>query len=415
MVVPIPKKKVCESKFWIPENKDFENVVTNSWFDGQKLVSNIDTATETKIDTTVLRCNSIKLNPSYECRKILDTWFEIYRRVYNTAIRHFRKNKICNKLKARSVITSFIKKNKELAKLIEQSDIYKHTTDNAIFDVVKAYKTGFANLKGKNIKFFRLRYKKASSPRKIIVLEPTTFNDDGTGLRKKALYDLKPSEIIRTSHDVRLGYCTRTKQYTLHVPCEKKNKVVLKRNKQCSLDPGIRTFQTIYSDSGTCVKACSNLSKIQNSLDKIDKANTFRDTRKYKKCTGRLYDKIRNRIADLHWKTAKYLCTNYDNIYIGKLSTKSIVGSDSVLIKRSKRLCYALSHYLFRQRLLSKAEEYNTIVHECDESYTTKTCGKCGEQNDNVGSSKIFRCPCCNFVLDRDVNGARNIMIKNTE
>jgi len=33
--------------------------------------------------------------------------------------------------------------------------------------------------------------------------------------------------------------------------------------------------------------------------------------------------------------------------------------------------------------------------------------------NQNVGSKKIFKCPFCQFEVDRDVNGAFNIYIKH--
>jgi len=47
-----------------------------------------------------------------------------------------------------------------------------------------------------------------------------------------------------------------------------------------------------------------------------------------------------------------------------------------------------------------------------DESYTSKTCTKCGEQNKNLGSSKHFKCSKCGLEIDRDINGARNIYLK---
>ena len=44
-----------------------------------------------------------------------------------------------------------------------------------------------------------------------------------------------------------------------------------------------------------------------------------------------------------------------------------------------------------------------------DESYTTKTCDCCGNKNNNVGSSHIYK---CNYGADRDIHGVRNIWIK---
>ena len=42
---------------------------------------------------------------------------------------------------------------------------------------------------------------------------------------------------------------------------------------------------------------------------------------------------------------------------------------------------------------------------------TSKTCGNCFEWNEELTLNKndrLFRCPQCNFVIDRDWNGARN-------
>ena len=78
------------------------------------------------------------------------------------------------------------------------------------------------------------------------------------------------------------------------------------------------------------------------------------------------------------------------------------------------RKILTLSHYLFRQRLINKSEEFtNCLIEIVDESYTSKTCGKCGNINKDLGNNKIFSCPSCKLVMDRDCNGARNILIKN--
>lgn len=76
-------------------------------------------------------------------------------------------------------------------------------------------------------------------------------------------------------------------------------------------------------------------------------------------------------------------------------------------------MVYALSHFLFKERLKSKAHEYNYVVKIVDERYTSKTCGRCGEINNNLGSSKIIECPeyMCLYRMTRDIHGARNIYI----
>ena len=72
-----------------------------------------------------------------------------------------------------------------------------------------------------------------------------------------------------------------------------------------------------------------------------------------------------------------------------------------------------LSHARFIERLKFKAGIYGTNVKIVKEDYTSKTCGGCGIQNKNLCRSKTFVCGNCKAVIDRDLNGARNILIKN--
>ena len=50
-----------------------------------------------------------------------------------------------------------------------------------------------------------------------------------------------------------------------------------------------------------------------------------------------------------------------------------------------------------------------------DESLTSKACSNCGNMNDKLGKSKTFNCPTCYYEIDRDINGARNILIKTLD
>jgi len=83
------------------------------------------------------------------------------------------------------------------------------------------------------------------------------------------------------------------------------------------------------------------------------------------------------------------------------------------LSSRTKRDMQAWSHGRFRERMLHKARETRTRVVVCGEAYTSKTCGHCGWQHDRLGSSKTFVCGQCGNVFDRDVNAARNVLLRN--
>ena len=149
-------------------------------------------------------------------------------------------------------------------------------------------------------------------------------------------------------------------------------------------------------------------------------------------------EKIKNTIDDCHKRLANWLCWNY------KVNTPSILNilqylvnesnawlqvimlpsfETSNMVRRGERRIRAKTaremltwgHWRFKQRLIHKAREFPWCrVIICDEQYTSKTCPQCGQLNYALNGKKEFSCPQpdCGFTLDRDINGARNILIR---
>ena len=64
------------------------------------------------------------------------------------------------------------------------------------------------------------------------------------------------------------------------------------------------------------------------------------------------------------------------------------------IYKKTVRGMYSWRHYIFMQRPLAKAELVPACtVIECDEPYTSKTCGACGFIHKNLGRRKVFALP----------------------
>ena len=82
------------------------------------------------------------------------------------------------------------------------------------------------------------------------------------------------------------------------------------------------------------------------------------------------------------------------------------------LTTKTARALVTLSHYRFKQMLKHQASKSGCIVVDVTEEYTSKTCSKCGHIHTKLGGSKKFKCPECGHTLDRDVNGAFNILLK---
>ncbi|CAG8466918.1 858_t:CDS:2 [Cetraspora pellucida] len=85
---------------------------------------------------------------------------------------------------------------------------------------------------------------------------------------------------------------------------------------------------------------------------------------------------------------------------------RNLTNGDSKLGPKVSRTMLSWRHYTFKQFLLHKANEYydrNVVI--CEEAYTSKTCGACGWQNQLLRKN-------CRIKMDRDFNGARNILLK---
>lgn len=178
-----------------------------------------------------------------------------------------------------------------------------------------------------------------------------------------------------------------------------------------ALDPGVRTFQTIYSENIAGKFGESDFSRIYRLcyiLDKLYSKRKKEHSNRYNRKLKRIRWKIKDLISEIHNKLALFLVKTFDCVLIPSFETSDMV---TKLHSKVARAMLGWSHYRFKQFLKCKAQEYSCEVVEVNEAYTSKTCGKCGFIQ-NIGSNKIMKCS-CGLELDRDLNGARNIFLKN--
>ena len=228
--------------------------------------------------------------------------------------------------------------------------------------------------------------------------------------------NIKCSEKIPDNYsDFSLSWNVRLNTFYLNIPyeCVKKNN---KKSNICSIDQGDITPFVIYSPDRIVEigKNCRDLLyKVAKETDiiqsKISK-NTSNTKRSLRKSLYRKIDKIQNLKNELHNKTIKYLTDNYKGIILPPFETKKMV---STLNSKVSRSLNNLSFYKFRTKLISKANEMNVKIYEFTEPFTSKTCGNCGKINSNLGNSRVFKCSGCKLTVDRDMNGSRNIFLRN--
>ena len=187
-----------------------------------------------------------------------------------------------------------------------------------------------------------------------------------------------------------------------------------------ALDPGNRAFLTGYDgenvleigqgDIGRINRLCSHLDSL---LIRASTSPIKRQRHKMRKAAHRIRERISCLVKDLHNKVASLLVMYYKVIFLPTYETAlMVIKSARKINRKSVRNMLTWSHGKFATHLEQMAYRHGVLVIRCNESYTSKTCTNCGYIHNKLGGSKIFTCPDCGIRIARDVNGARNIMLR---
>ena len=80
--------------------------------------------------------------------------------------------------------------------------------------------------------------------------------------------------------------------------------------------------------------------------------------------------------------------------------------------RETKYVLGKLSHYKFKQQLAHKCAEHGCELKIVTEEYTSQCCTKCGMLS-KIYTNRLKKCTNCSYEINRDINGARNIFLKN--
>jgi len=180
-----------------------------------------------------------------------------------------------------------------------------------------------------------------------------------------------------------------------------------------SLDPGVRTFMTFYSevlhgkigegDFQRIYRLCLHLDRLMSSISKAG----CKRRRRLKKAAERMHWRVYDLIEDLHKKLANYLVRTFNRILIPVFETSQMV---TQLVSRVSRSMLTFGHYRFKEYLKARGQQAGCEVLEVNEAYTSKTCSYCGVIH-RIGSQRRMKCG-CGVDVDRDLNGARGIYLR---
>jgi len=347
----------------------------------------------------ITRAKTIKLEPTSEQKQTFKSWNDCSRYVYNQTIAYIRS---CVNF---SPSWMDIKKDllKQLPKWCDETPF--QIKGNAVKEAHQAYWKAKAHPK------FRSRKNPTQScyiPKSAIKKAGIYPHVSGKNLHYiEALPD--------APLDGRLVY--QYHEWFLCVPQKVETHVAENQGRVVALDPGVRTFQTFYSeflaghvgynDFGRIQRLCFYLDDL---ISRTSKAKS-KAKRRMKIAQARMRKKIKNLIKEIHFKTARFLVDNFDVILLPTFETSQMAGKKNRKLRsKTVRAMLTWSHYQFKVRLKNKALEFGKKVIDVCEAYTSKTVSWTGEVK-KVGGSRVIEAG--GIKMDRDLNGARGIFLRS--
>ncbi len=362
----------------------------------------------TDSENTVKRSRKIRifLNPAQ--RKTLKEWFGVSRFVYNTTIKLLEDGSM--KANWKAIKTGILNSLPDFCKPVpyQIKSIAIKDACQSISIAKKKYKNGGG--------VSRCRFRSRKDPIQSCYIPKSAVSEKGiyhTILGKVSFKEPLPASF---------GDCRLVSAYGdiyLAVPEEMQRLKTDNQGRAVALDPGIRTFLTFFSESSfgwigdaANIKIQKLCFKLDALLSKISKAKC-KQKRRLKLAATRLRGKIKSLVDELHKKTAKFLVDNFDVILLPTFETSQMSKKAKRRIRaKSVRQMLTLSHYKFKQFLKHKAFEFGKTVLDVNEAYTSKTVSWTGEIVRNLGGAKIIKSKLTGKSMNRDLNGARGIMLR---
>ena len=339
-----------------------------------------------------------------EEEKKLKRWMGYSRKIYNAVVAWKKDNgRIPSQREIRDHIASKI--NGEW-KYMEEDNFYWNCRDElvkeAIKDLKKALKDTLDSRKEGRFKEHVVKFKSAKKAYQSFPIREKNMTDAFKIQCMPAPYIREmrkekrnwPNKEGRLERDGRINWNKKLNHWFVVWNYKKggvgdESQIADQPIRSCVIDPGIRSFITLWSpSSGLCVdignKDASRLYRLLWNLDKlIQKTDNLKEKnqrwkkRNHKRAQEVIRQRIKNLVNELHRKTICWLTNNFDLILIPEFNVKSIVSKKigrgfRKLNKKTVRQCFSMSHYLFRQRLISKCQEKGVLYAFPTEEYTSK-------------------------------------------
>lgn len=361
---------------------------------------------------TQIKSRKIRIYPTQQQKILFKQWFGVSRKFYNETLVIYKNgsDKVWHKV------------YQEIAEQNKDYDYIKSVPYQVKKIAVKDYKSALSinKIKAKRLgKPFEMKFRSKKNPKQSCYIPKTAISSSGIYHTIAGKLNMKERQWFENED---INDCRLTLEFGkwfLVIPKEVKTTPIENQEGIVAIDPGVRTFATYFSTEGYFGKlgkgAFERILRLNLKIDKLI-SKMSKETNKHKKSNlkrsiFKIRFKIKNLIDELHWKTIRFLTSRFKVIIFPPFNvSKMIKKSKRKLSKKVVRSMSCFRFFEFKERLKFKCKENGIIFIESSEAFTSRTNSFTGELIENLGSKEKFEFD--NISVDRDINGARNILIR---
>jgi transposase len=184
-----------------------------------------------------------------------------------------------------------------------------------------------------------------------------------------------------------------------------------KTNKVVAVDVGVEKLLT--TSDGEYVPNQRPYERALNKVKKLHKALSRKEflSRNWFKAKVRLaraHEHLKNLRKDMYMKLGKYFAEHYDVLVMEDIQVKQLVGKS---LRRLRMRLHDVAIHELRSVMEYQLGKYGKKLTLLNPAFTSMTCAKCGHvKKDLTLADRVFVCPKCGWVADRDHNASLNIL-----
>ena len=378
----------------------------------------------------MIRGYRIKIFPKEEQKKMIHKSFGCTRFIYNWCIDRISEN--YNKTKKTLSSIELQKEIVILKKQIEYSwlnEVSANMLKQVTIDCSNAYKRWFKLIKQNNNIKGKPRYKSRKSKQNCPTrTDRMTFNGRYVHLEKIGNVKLSKVKIDLDGKLMNTRLNFDGIDYWLSFSVEYKDIQLEEKPKTepIGIDLGLKTL--VYCSNGNTYEKPhtkmidKKIKYLQRKISKIyqpmidycketrTKFSTLKKSNNLTKLEKELrkYQIRKTNILDsnIHRITSDLIKINPEKIVIEDLNVKGMMSNHKLA-----RSIQSSKFYEIRRQLMYKCKNNNIELTVADRFYpSSKTCSSCGNIKDDLKlKDRVYRCPQCGTIIDRDLNAAINL------